>query len=204
MVNPADRTYPTTVTSFYTTTTTGATAITIDHVTVIDPWPTSPDPELVPFTIYESAITQRTVIPLPSPAASPLADPTNFTTTITSTTTWHVWVVYAFDMSPYTPPTCPGPEGCAYGSIKPSGRCEELGHQTRCARQCLMKDYLWWCTKRAEGDPEPILGRVCDDGRGTNATFEQLVEPCDHTDWRAGCLLCAEEGDVTEFPDFRA
>ncbi|KAK4209766.1 hypothetical protein QBC37DRAFT_391025 [Rhypophila decipiens] len=208
MDSPASRTYPTTITSSYLTTITGSAALTIDHVTVLDPWPTSPDPEIVPYTMFQTGITQRTIVPIiASPSAVSSEQPgipaaENITTMITTTTTYLLWVIYAFDMSPYTIPACPGPEGCAYSSIKPNGRCEELGWQTRCAGQCLLKDWMWWCTKVGEDDLGSIRGRVCDDGMGVNATLEQLVEPCDHTDWRARCVRCAEDEGVTEFPDY--
>ncbi|KAM7208154.1 hypothetical protein V8F20_001434 [Naviculisporaceae sp. PSN 640] len=210
MDSPASWTFPTTRKTTYLTTTTGTAALTIDDVTVLDPWPTSPDPELVPHTMYETAITHRTIIPSPSstPQTPNPEEPqanTTITTMITSRTTYLLWAIYAFDMSPYTLPTCPGPENCAYSSIKPSGTCEELGPnwQTRCAGQCLLKDWMWWCTKVGEDDLANIRGRVCDDGGGgTNATLVQLVEPCDHTDWKAGCLKCAEDEEVIEFPDF--
>ena len=182
MVDPADRTYPTIVTTTYVTTRTGTSAVTVDHVAVMDPWPTSPEPESIPFTMLETAVTQRTI-------SSAGATPT--TTYTTAISTWILWSISDLDMPPWQPPSCPGPGGCAYRSIKPHPRCLELNRETRCAAQCLLKDWMWWCTRHAGGEADAYMGRVC---AGDNSTsYEELLEPCDHTDFKPGCSLCPEE-----------
>lgn len=201
MVDPATRSYPTTVTTIFTTMHTAPASpatTTIDLVTVIDPWPTSPDPELVPYTKTETQITQRT---LSASGTTPT------TTTLTSISTWTVWTIQAFDMRPFDPPACPGPQGCSWPSIKPSQRCLDLKMQTRCAKQCVLKDWLWWCAEgqAPEGDRGMGLGpvgRVCAATNSTSESWVPLLEPCDHTDWKPGCSLCEgyEEEVPVEFP----
>ncbi len=189
MTDPANRTYPTTITNIHTTTLTGPSAtLTIDRITILDPWPISPDRESMPYTMTQTQLTTRVVS---SPGATPSA------IALTSTAVYNLWDILPFDMPPSQTPMCPSPErDCAYGSIKPNPRCEELGRETRCAAQCLLKDWLWWCpTGRSYGKPEagPVLGRVCygdEDGKGAAL---QLMEPCDHTDFLAGCPRCKEE-----------
>ncbi|KAK0639845.1 hypothetical protein B0T16DRAFT_395498 [Cercophora newfieldiana] len=105
MTDPADRTYPTTITNTLATThrANPTDPLTIDQITLLDPWPTSPDPQSVPFTMTQTAITTRTISPLSS---SP-------TTTILNTTVFYkLWTIQAFDMPPYQDLTCPGPNGC--------------------------------------------------------------------------------------------
>lgn len=198
MVDPADRTYPTTVTSTLSTTRTGPSgATTIDHVTMIDPWPTSPDPEVVPFTNTETAVTERIVI---TKAAE---GPATATTTMTATSTWILWPVRILDMPPYIPPQCPGPSGCAYRSVKPHPRCERSGRETRCAAQCLLKDWLWWCSNNVtDPDATRYYGRVCADGNVTDTAYDLLLEPCDHTDFKPGCPLCLNEDGENEGYDY--
>ncbi|KAK3315571.1 hypothetical protein B0H66DRAFT_536437 [Apodospora peruviana] len=185
MADPATRSYPTTVTTIYSTTIAGAVGITIDRVTVLDPWPTSPDPEKVPFTMLETQVTERTVSP-PGAAVTPTV------ATTTAISTWILWGVLDFDMPPYSPPVCPGPGGCSYGTIKPNGRCMDLGWETTCASQCLLKDWMWWCAKSADSSAPP-MGRVCAPV-GNTTTYLQLYEPCDHTDYKTGCTLCGDSG----------
>jgi hypothetical protein len=182
MVDPADRTYPTNVTSTYSTTRTDTAAVTVDHVTAIDAWTISPDPESVPYTMTETQITERTIFPS---AAAPT------TTHITATSTWMLWTISTLDMPPYAPIVCPGPGGCSPQSIKPNTRCLELGLETRCAAQCLLKDWMWWCTRHVGGEDGALMGRVC---AGNNSTdYEEILEPCDHTDFKPGCQLCPED-----------
>jgi hypothetical protein len=187
MVDPADRTYPTTVTTTYSTTRTSAATVTVDHVTVIDPWPISPDPMSLPYTMFQTEITQRII----SPAA---ATPT--TSSMTTNSTWLLWVIQNFDLPPAIPPECPGPGGCAPRSVKPHPLCEYSGRETRCPAQCQLKDWMWWCKKQVQGEQDTPMGRVC---AGNNSTaYEQLLEPCDHTDFKPGCQLCPdteEEGE---------
>ncbi|KAK0666563.1 hypothetical protein QBC41DRAFT_397973 [Cercophora samala] len=197
--------YPTTITTTLTTTYTNPStpsATTIDHITLLDPWPISPDFEVIfPYPLTQTEILSRTVIL--SPSSTSISPPSS------TTLNWSLWAVQAFDMSPYVPPICPGPEGeegCAYGSIKPHYRCEELGLETRCARQCELKDWIWWCRlprndgKDSSGVGAPV-GRVCADRAngsvegGGGLAWVPLVEPCDHTDFKVGCAVCQEEGE---------
>ncbi|KAK4450940.1 hypothetical protein QBC34DRAFT_447904 [Podospora aff. communis PSN243] len=191
MTDPADRTYPTTITNILTTTRspsapTGA-PLTIDHITLLDPWPTSPDPQSVPFTLTQTALTQRTI-------SAAGATPT--TLSLNSTIFYKLWTIQALDMVPYEPPVCPGPGGCSYPAIKPHAECSKLKMQTRCAAQCQLKDWMWWCRGHIEGERD-YEGRVC--ARTPNATevgmagktWEvELLEPCDHTDLKPGCTIC--------------
>lgn len=183
MVDPADLTYPTTLTTIYSTTYTNAAAVTVDEVTVIDPWPTSPDPASAPYTKTETQITQRTVS---AAGAAPTA------TSITATAVWLLWTIQPFDMVPYEPPACPGPDGCSYPSIKPHWKCLDMHLETRCYRQCVLKNWMWWCRRsaEAEGDGLGPVGRVCAGTNTTVAEWEPLLEPCDHTDMMPGCSIC--------------
>ncbi|KAK4638846.1 hypothetical protein QC761_0102170 [Podospora bellae-mahoneyi] len=201
-------TYPTTIITTLTTTYTNPStpsATTIDHITLLDPWPVSPDFESIfPYPLTQTEILSRTIIH--SPSSTSISPPTS------TTLTWSLWAVQAFDMSPYVPPICPGPEGeegCAYGSIKPHYRCEELGLETRCARQCELKDWIWWCRLPRNDGKDSLggglggapVGRVCADrvdgrggeGGGGGLAWVPLVEPCDHTDFKVGCKVCREE-----------
>jgi hypothetical protein len=187
MTDPADRTYPTTVTNTYIKTKSDTSAVTIDQVTVLDPWPTSPDPEAVPFTMKETEITQRTISPTAGVAT---------TLSMTVTSTWILWTTSFLDMPPSSPPECPGPGGCSYPSVKPHPRCRALSRETRCAAQCTLKDWMWWCKSHAELETNGPVGRVCSDGNSTD--YEYLLEPCDHTDFKPGCPLCPEYEEVEE------
>jgi len=217
MTDPASRTYPTTITNVLTTThSPNPTApVTIDHITLLDPWPTSPDPESVPFTLTQTALTQRTIsFPTAATPSLPVS-----VTEINSTKVYILWTIqsrrslqsaYFFfpfpfhipfqshpsfpkyhklthhtltkvDMTPYEPPVCPGPNGCSYPAIKPHSECAKLKLQTRCAAQCLLKDWMWWCTKHVSGEADHV-GRVCAATGGTEPWGVELLEPCDHTD----------------------
>lgn len=177
MIDPGDRTYPTIVTSTFASTRTQGRLTTVDQITILDNWTTSPDPTLVPYTMVQTETTQRTV-------SAAGAEPTM--TVLNSTTTWIVWTVSAFDMPPYQSLECPGPDGCAYGTIKPNYLCDEMRRETRCAAQCELRDWLWWC--RADGGINAPIGRVCSDGNQTD--YKMLLEPCDHTDFKSGCQVC--------------
>ncbi|KAK4196032.1 hypothetical protein QBC40DRAFT_184436 [Triangularia verruculosa] len=195
--------YPTTGTTTSTTTYTNPStpfATTIDHITLLDPWPVSPDfASIFPYPLTQTEIVSRTIIL--SPSSTSVLPP--YSTTLD----WSLWAVQSFDMPPYDAPICPGPEGeegCAYGSIKPDYRCEDLGLETRCARQCELKDWVWWCRlprndgKDSSGLGAP-MGRVCADRAkglgdgGGGLAWVPLVEPCDHTDFKVGCPFCPEE-----------
>jgi len=202
MPDPATRSYPTTITTLFTTTHTlsaqpGTT--TIDHITVIDPWPTSPDPELAPYTQTETVITSRTI----SVAG---ATPTTTTSELRKIVTWTVWTIQPFDMRPFDPPACPGPGGCSWPSIKPAQKCLDLKMQTRCAKQCVLKDWLWWCAEGQQTLQETEVkglgpvGRVCAPTNSTVETWVPLLEPCDHTDWMPGCSICEGYDEPVEFP----
>ena len=182
MSDPAERTYPTTITSTYSTVHSTAGVATTDHVTVIDPWPVSPDPESFPYTLLQTAITQRTISP---------ASATPSTSSITATSTWFVWSIQPFDMPPSGLNDCSEPGECTYGAIKPHPRCDEQGRETRCVAQCLLKDWMWWCIAAKEGQMDPPMGRVCAASNSTD--YKQLLEPCDHTDFSPLCPLCPEE-----------
>jgi len=198
MTDPASRTYPTTITTNFTTThmnnqTGNFTTATIDVVTLIDPWPVSPDPESPPYTVTQTAHTQRTILISPSyPTSSSPSIPSSTTTNITTTRVWTLWTIQAFDLPPYDTPACPGPGGCSYPAIKPHPRCAERKLETRCAAQCLLRDWMWWCAGRVDGEPE-YMGRVCAASNSTgpwDGDGDQLLEPCDHTDFKPGCSIC--------------
>ncbi|KAK0725117.1 hypothetical protein B0H67DRAFT_641568 [Lasiosphaeris hirsuta] len=191
MPDAADRTYPTTLTTTLAPTTLPITnlATTIDAVTLIDPWPLSPDPERAPLTLTATAVTQRTI----------LVSTTTTRTALTSVATYLVWPPQPFDMPEWVTPGCQYPDpdmACSArgSSIKPDGRCLELKRETRCAAQCLLKDWTWWCA--TGGAP---IGRVCEGPEGVNGTVAAgdfalvLGEPCDHTDYKPGCKICPFE-----------
>jgi hypothetical protein len=169
-------TYPLTVTTIFSTSPTTATT---DHVTLLEAWPIVPDPEAFPYTMRQTALTQRVI-------------PPSSTTTLIATSTWMLWETAATDMVVGTSPMCAGE--CNPPALKPHYRCLESGRETRCAAQCEIKQaqglYLWWCLKTAGGwggEMKP-MGRLCWDN-GT--AYEALLEPCDHTDLRPDCKLCA-------------
>ncbi|KAK3347249.1 hypothetical protein B0T25DRAFT_584271 [Lasiosphaeria hispida] len=205
MPDAADRTYPTTLTTIFAATTlpmANRSATTIDAITLIDPWPLSPDPEHAPLTLTATAVTQRTVI---------ASSATITSTAITSVATYLVWPPQPFDMPDWVPPRCQYPDpdmACSLrgSSIKPDGRCTELHRETRCAAQCLLKDWTWWCATGLDKGKEAghPIGRVCEGPEGANGTVASgdfalvIGEPCDHTDYRPGCKVCpfeAGEGD---------
>ncbi|KAK1751188.1 hypothetical protein QBC47DRAFT_392407 [Echria macrotheca] len=97
-------------------------------------------------------------------------------------------------MNPARAPDCPGPDGCSYPTVKPHSSCIERHLETRCYRQCLLKNWMWWCRQNGPGDEaDPGLGpigRVCAGTNSTIATWEPLLEPCDHTDMAPGCSIC--------------
>ncbi|KAH8898807.1 hypothetical protein GQ53DRAFT_817035 [Thozetella sp. PMI_491] len=184
MTDPADRTYPTTITSTAVASYVSASTTTIDHLTFVDPWPVSPIPESFPYTMKQTRVTVRTVLP-PSRTADALP-----ATTITAYATYILWTLSDFDMVPYIPPGCADPGNCKPPAIKPT-RCESTNRETRCATQCEVKDFLWFCLQAnnstlgaSEAKPQ---GRAC---YGKNGEWEQLLEPCDHTDFAPWCKAC--------------
>lgn len=209
MPEAVTRTYPTTLTTILSPSTLAAvnpSATTIDHVTLIDPWPYYPDPELglAPLTLTQTALTKRSILatflpsapsPDPSAAFSPTPVTSVSSTTLTATSTFLVWPPQSFDMPDYLIPGCQYPDetmNCSLhdSSIKPDSRCLAMNRETRCARQCLLKDWTWFCaTGEGAGDR---VGRVCEGGKGEEDVL--LGEPCDHTDYAPGCAICPWEG----------
>src|SRR3569833_391187 len=212
MTDPSDRTYPTTITRFSTATigTAPASAVTVDRITYIDPWPVSPTDESYPYTMTQTRVTARTILPPSSfisasttaiSAISPsVATPVlpSSTTTMTALATYILWQPSYFDLDPAEPPGCLQPGDCAPArAVKPS-RCEGQGRETRCAVQCEYQDYLFFCliagtskngtilTPTTEDKPQ---GRVCID-KDSGKLTQQLLEPCDHTDVAPWCKHC--------------
>ncbi len=184
MTDPADRTYPTTVTRASTTSYTSASATTIDQVTFIDPWPISPAMESFPYTMTQTRITARTVLPRSGATDSPA------TITTTAYATYILWTIVDLDMEPDRSPACAGPGNCNPPAIKPT-RCEQTGRETRCATQCELRDWLWFCLQSNNSTQGALTekpeGRSC---YAKNGQWEQLLEPCDHTDYAPGCKPC--------------
>ncbi len=152
---------------------------------MIEPWPSSPDPDFFPYTIIQTAITEQTITHHMTLAKDgpPTQDVTK--TTLTVPSTWIIWETAATDMPVGTPPDCGGP--CTPSAIKPHGVCYEKRLETRCAAQCTIRDWQWWCYKHPPGDQDPPQGKIC----WTNSTsYEQLLEPCDHTDFLPNCKQC--------------
>lgn len=194
-------TYPTTVTSLWSTTiTTFATAaagasspipapdtwITVRTVTLLDPWPVSPDPYLYPYTILETSIVKDTVVHGASTT----------TTASTAYPTWLVWDTQGADLPVGNVPQCAKTDTggqCAPPAWKPDTRCLALGQETRCRAQCTIRNWQWWCEKAppdrdSVGGPVPVgMGRLCWGGAGN---YTQLVEPCDDTDYPPECAPC--------------
>ena len=209
MPDAATRTYPTTLTTILSQSTLAVpnpSATTVDQVTLIDPWPLSPDPEFAPLTVTQTAVTQRTIFmtflppaPSPDPSATVVRSPaTSVTsTTIQATSTYLVWPPQPFDMPDWVTPTCQYPHeirACSLrdSSIKPDRRCTARNRETRCAAQCLLKDWTWWCATGAGTGPGHRIGRVCEAALGEDVIV--LGEPCDHTDYKPNCEVCQWEG----------
>ena len=187
MTDPAERTYPTTFTRVQTATTAIApSVVVVDTTTLIDPWPVSPDFELIPMTMLQTGITVRTVSTI-----NALTNDTPTRTTLSTTSTWIMWGTAVTDMAVRPGPQCAQVQGadCNPPAVKQHPRCDELGRDTRCAAQCLLKDWLWWCYQHTAADKDlKPMGKLC---YGNSTAYEQLLEPCDHTDFAPDCLACA-------------
>ncbi len=118
MTDPADRTYPTTITSTSAASYVSASATTIDHLTFIDPWPVSPVMESFPYNMTQTRITARTILPSSGATGSPS------TATVTAYATYGLWALSDFGMVPSESPGCANPRNCKPPAIKPT-RCEE-------------------------------------------------------------------------------
>ncbi|CAK7211568.1 hypothetical protein SCUCBS95973_001159 [Sporothrix curviconia] len=134
-------TYPTTITSVWSTTITSpasppgpGTWTTARTVTVLEPWPVSPDPYgNFPYTIHQTSIVRETVTHAATTATPPAS---------TAYPTWVLWDTQAADLPVGNIPRCepvvvaagaPGPTmGWAPPAIKPDSRCLDLGLETRC------------------------------------------------------------------------
>jgi len=193
--------YPTTVTKSFSRTTTSkaprslatdgtrGTTVTIRTVTQLEPWHSSPDPSYYPYTLEQTAITDRREIAIQGGTSSVVTS-----TTQTVTSTWIIWDTAATDLPVGKPlPPCQG--GCVPPVIKQAQACMEANLETACHSQCKIRDVeghlVWWCHKRNGNDTSEVaLGRVCSGGAGY---YVQLGEPCDHGDHRADCPPCAQE-----------
>ncbi len=189
--------YPTTVTSTWSTTITSFSSatpfstppsmwmVTTSTVTVIEPWPVSPDPAQFPMTMVQTSIVHAwTVLAGVSITASALMS----TTTLYKT--WVVWETQAADLPVGNVPRCEA-GGCTPAAWKPNGHCLGLGMETRCRAQCIIRDWQWWCLKddkQGKTADSPPMGRLC---WGSATNYTQLVEPCDGTDYLPDCPACA-------------
>ncbi|CAK7213099.1 hypothetical protein SBRCBS47491_001687 [Sporothrix bragantina] len=192
-------TYPTTITSIWTTTITSSASpsdiwTTARTVTVLEPWSVSPDPYgNFPYTIHQTSIIRETVAHAATtvtPAAS------------TAYPTWVLWDTQAADLPVGNVPRCESvassngvTKGCAPSALKPDTRCLDLGLETRCHAQCIIRDWQWWCRQADDGllvsnssdSSELPMGRLC---WGNSHNYTQLVEPCDGTDYPPDCDAC--------------
>lgn len=219
--------YPTTVTRIWSRTLTAkasetpsgtATAdtgiVTIQTVTMYEPWPSSPNPANFPYTMLQTAITSRDLYSAHVDASGRLA-PTGSSLTATPveprtvTSTWVLWDTSPTDLAAgQALPACDRTNDrndlkCATPNLKQDTRCIEHGLTTACHSQCKIRRVegwdLWWCHKRGDGTSklgksgggndtrEVAIGRVCTDSMGY---YEQLLEPCDTMDHGHDCLPC--------------
>ncbi len=195
---PPPSTYPTTVTRSWSRTssqiprtalaTDAIPTTTVKTVTVLEPWPSSPNPELFPYTLTQTAITDRREEMVDGDTRRVLVS-----TTQAVTSTWVVW-----DTAPTDLPRgmeLPKCEVCAPPRIKQDKRCTERGLETACHSQCKIRQVegfdVWWCHQRTTNDTSEVaIGRVCSGGGNY---YEQLLEPCDHADHRHDCPPFAAE-----------
>ncbi|OAA66523.1 hypothetical protein SPI_01099 [Niveomyces insectorum RCEF 264] len=220
-------TYPTTVTSVGTTFLTSfppAAAgsaeswVTARTITVLEPWPVSPDPENFPYTMLQTTVTRQTVThwvrptaaTSPSPSPSPVVESADaVATTLQPPTLWLIWDTQPFDMPVGDVPICEANgQTCTPPAWKPDSRCTARHMETRCGTQCIIRDWQWWCRKKQGAtttgnytlvaDTDGGNGGHDDDdevamGRlcwGNSTNYMQLLEPCDATDYASSCTPC--------------
>lgn len=209
-------TYPTTVTRIWSRTLSdkakaSETAVTVQTVTMYEPWPTSPNPENFPYTLLQTAVTARDVYKATTDAqgqVSATGPPLTVTParTVTVTSTWVLWNTSPTDLAVGEKPAgCKhsnphNDQKCATPNLKQDTRCLEHGLTTACHSQCKIRRVegmeLWWCQKRGDGTSktgdaggtrEVAIGRVCTDSMGY---YKQLLEPCDTMDHVHDCQPC--------------
>jgi len=199
--------YPTTFTKVRSTTKTsiltpGPSAtfyaesrVTADIVTTIEPWLSAPDPESFPYSITQTVITDRTVTYELTQSKDGPSTESVTRTKETVSSAWLIWETSPTDMPVGRDPQCA--PGCTPSAIKAHPVCVEEGLETRCASQCTIRDYQWWCYRHKATDEALPQGKLC----WANSThYEQLMEPCDHTDFPPGCKPCDKVSGNDEQP----
>jgi hypothetical protein len=197
-------TYPTTVTHTYTRTSTSKLPRGLTHdeskpttavlfaVNLVEPWPSSPDPEEFPYTLTQTGYTKRYDVAVSAGSTATLSS-----ADVTATSTWVLWDTAATDLPKGRRlPKC---EGCAVHAGRRDPRCKDKGRETACHSQCKIRDvegrHVWWCHKRMPGDgsTEVNIGRVCADG---TKWYQQLYEPCHVDDLRHDCPPCLDRDEL--------